>query len=430
MSFDLTTDNNEYSSLISETDSVQSSTVEERKNGKEPGNAARVEPLRGIKVLDISTYITGALASAILSDFGAEVIKVEHPAGDDLRRDPTPVFKYFNRNKKFITLDFHKEEARKIFYKLVADYDVVVENFRPGTLERWGIGYEKLKQINSALIMLRITGFGQNGPYSSKPCFGTLAEAMGGFAYLNGFPDRPPCLPPTGLADTLSALAGANSIVMALYNRDAGKGEGQFIDLALYEEVLLTTFPAILSFLSTGIVPNRRGNSSLNFSPRNAYQTSDGKWVVISAATESTAERIFNAINRTDLLRDSRFSSYKSRLKNSDKLDEIISSWMKVHDFNEVMKTFNEHDATIAPVYDAKQILDDPHFTVRGSLLSVKDKDFGQLIIPNVSPRMQKTPGRIVHTAKGLGEDNDEFYKKNLGFSDSDILRLKQEHII
>jgi crotonobetainyl-CoA:carnitine CoA-transferase CaiB-like acyl-CoA transferase len=379
-------------------------------------------PLEGIKVLDLSSLYAGPLIATTLGDFGAEVVKVEHPRGDDARRwgltkDDVPLWwKVISRNKKLVSLDLHLEEHRAAVRDLARWADVVIENFRPGRLESWGLGYQDLSRDNPGLVMARVTGFGQSGPLSAQPGFGTLAEAFSGFAFVTGQEDGPPTLPPFGLADGVAALAGTYAVMMALYWRDARGGSGQVIDLSLYEPLFSILGPQAVEYQQTGTVQTRHGNRSRRTSPRNTYRTRDERWVALSGGTQQIANRMLAVIGRPELAEDRRFSSAKARLENADELDKLVADWIAAHDLNEVLSRFREIEAPIAPVYSIDQIVQDEQYRARESVVEVPDEDLGTVLMQNVVPRLSLTPGSIRHSGRTrLGADNDAVFKEILG---------------
>lgn len=361
-------------------------------------------PLEGLRVLDLSSLYAGPLIATNLGDFGAEVIKVEHPRGDDARRwglskNGVPLWwKVISRNKRLITLDLHEPEAQQKVRALFRWADVVVENFRPGRLEQWGLGFADLQKVNPRAIMVRVTGFGQTGPRSSQPGFGTLAEAFSGFAYITGQPDGPPTLPPFGLADGVAALAGTYAVMMALYWRDAkGGNQGQYIDLSLYEPLFNILGPQAIEYTQTGTVQQRQGNRSKRTSPRNTYLTKDGHWVALSGGTQQVVDRMYQVIGRPELSQDSRYNNARGRLEHADEIDGWIADWIGTHNLEEVLQRFEEIEAPIAPINSIAQILQDPQYLARQSFLEVPDEDLGSVIMQNVVPRLSLTPGRIQH---------------------------------
>ncbi|EJN58051.1 CaiB/BaiF CoA transferase family protein [Halogranum rubrum] len=394
-------------------------------------------PLAGLVVLEAGSMISGPTVGRLLADFGATVIKIEHPEfGDHIRnfgpkKDGVGLWhKYLSRNKQSITLNISTDSGGAVFEDLVSEADLLVENFRPGTLERWGLGWEHLSDVNPDLVMLRMSGFGQDGPYAERPGFGTLAEAMSGFAYLNGFPDSPPLLPPTGLADNIAALFSTFAVMFALYHRDVNDGGGQYIDTSLIEPIFGLLGPQPLRYDQLGEIESRSGNRSTSSAPRNVYRTGDDRWVAISASAQPLAMRTFDAIDRPDLKDDPRFETNAKRLENVDELDAIIQGWMDEHTREEVLESFEEADATIAPVYNVEDILNDEHYAARESFISVDDEDLGEATVQNVFPKFSKTPGKVDHLGPSLGEHNDDVYRDRLGYDDEMLADLDSEGAI
>lgn len=395
------------------------------------------QPLEGVTVVDAGTMLAAGTAGRLLADFGARVIKVEQPeTGDHLRHFGSQKegvglwWKYLGRNKESVTLDLSTERGQVVFTDLVREGDVLVENFRPGTLEDWNLGWETLSAANPGLVMLRISGFGQTGPYSDRPGFGTLAEAMSGFVYVNGYPDREPLLPPTGLADGIAGVFGALSTMVALFNRDANDGTGQYIDTSLLEPIFSLLGPQPLQYQQLGEVPERTGNRSSSSAPRNVYETADGRYVAIAASVQRIAMRTFDAIGRADLRDDPRFADNESRLANVEELDEIIGGWMADHTREEILDRFEEAEATIAPVYTVADILEDDHYRARGSVVEVPDEQLGDSLVHDVYPRMSETPGTIDHLGPALGADNQSVYGAWLGYDEETLAELRDAGVI
>ncbi|MFK5605881.1 CaiB/BaiF CoA transferase family protein [Haloferax volcanii] len=394
-------------------------------------------PLDGLVVLEAGSMISGPTVGRFMADFGATVIKIEHPAfGDHIRRfgpqkDGVGLWhKYLSRNKQSITLNISTDEGAAVFEDLVGEADLLIENFRPGTLERWNVGWERLSEVNDDLVMLRMSGFGQTGPYSERPGFGTLAEAMSGFAYLNGFPDSPPLLPPTGLADNIAALFSTFAVMFALYHRDVHGGGGQYIDTSLIEPIFGLLGPQPLRYDQLGEIESRSGNRSTSSAPRNVYRTGDDRWVAISASAQPLAERTFDAIGRPDLKDDPRFETNEDRLEHVDELDAIIQDWMDDHSREEVLDAFEAADATLAPVYNVEDILNDEHYAAREAFLTVDDPDLGEAVVQNAFPKFSETPGRVDHLGPSLGEHNDAVYRDRLGYDESVLSDLESEDVI
>ncbi len=392
--------------------------------------------LEGIRILDVSTLFAGPLAATILSDFGADVIKVEHPRGDPVRhhgysKDGVPLWwKMLSRNKRTVTLNLSTAEGQDIMCRLVEDSDVLIENFRPGTLERWNLAPERLQAINPRLVIARVTGFGQFGPYSGRPGFGTLAEAMSGFAHITGDPDGPPTLPPFGLADGITAQATANAILMALYHRDVHGGPGQVLDIAIIEPILTILGPQPIVYDQLGIVQTRTGNRSVNNAPRNTYRTSDGRWVAISTSTQSIAERVMHLVGHPEVIEEPWFASGAERAKHADELDGYVAGWIGDREIDDVIVAFEDAHAAVAPIYDIAQIMEDPQYAALGSIASVDDPDLGTVRMQNVMFRMSDTPGEIRWAGRGLGEDNVEVFGGELNISDEELDVLHEKGVM
>jgi crotonobetainyl-CoA:carnitine CoA-transferase CaiB-like acyl-CoA transferase len=394
------------------------------------------QALQGLRVLDASTLFAGPLAATILGDFGAEVIKIEHPRGDPVRnhgysKDGIPLWwKMLSRNKRTVTLNLSMAQGQSILEELVAGADVLIENFRPGTLERWNLSPRHLLEINPGLVMVRITGFGQFGPYSGRPGFGTLAESMSGFAQITGEPDGPPTLPPFGLADGITAQAAANAILMALYYRDARGGSGQVLDLAIIEPILTILGPQPIVYDQLGIIQTRTGNRSVNNAPRNTYRTADGRWVAVSTSAQTIADRVMYLVGHPEVIDEDWFASGAGRAEHAELLDRYVGGWIAEHDLDDVTRKFEEAEAAVAPVYDISQIMEDPQFEALGSFVSVDDPDLGSVKMQNVMFRMSETPGRIQWAGRGLGEDNHNVYADELGMSDEQLKSLTEEGVL
>lgn len=392
--------------------------------------------LEGIRVLDLSTIYAGPLAAMLLGDFGAEVIKVEHPRGDPLRghgytKDGAGLWwKTVARNKRAITLDLNQSDGQELLRRLVSKSDVLIENFRPGVLERWGLGYDDLQALNPRLVMLRTTGFGQFGPYSKRPGFGTLAESMSGFAHLTGQPDGPPTLPAFGLADGIAGLAGAVAVLMALYHRDARAGAGQVIDLAIIEPILMVLGAQATVYDQLKIVQGRTGNRSPNNAPRNTYQTRDGRWVAISTSADSIAQRTMRVVGHPEVIDEPWFRSGSERAKHAAELDAMVAAWITERDFDEVMHAFEEGGAALAPIYDITQILADPQYRALNTFIRVDDDELGDLLMQNVAYRMSATPGKVRFPGRRIGQDNLAVYGELLGLDSGRLEELKTAGVI
>ena len=395
-------------------------------------------PLQGVRVVDLATLGAGPWLATRLADFGADVVKVERPdGGDPLRQvghadgDVPLWWKAEGRNKRCITVDLKTEDGQAIVERLAAGADVLIENLRPGTLERWGLGYETLSAANPRLIMVRVSGWGQDGPYRDRAGFGTLAEAISGWAHLNGYPDSPPTLPPYALGDAVTALLGSYATMVALYERDVQPGgRGQVIDLAIYESLFSLIAPQVILHDRLGVVPQRVGNAVEYAAPRNVYRTGDGQWIAVVASTQATWERVARAIDRLDLLDDPRFVDNPARSLNREALDAIIADWMAGRTQAEVMETFVRHDATAAPVYDIAQIFRDPHFRAREAIVTVDDDDLGPTQVAGIFPRLSRTPGRIEHLAPAAAGAHTDEVLLELGYSESEVGELRDRGVV
>ncbi len=375
------------------------------------------------------------MAATVLADFGADVIKVEHPKGDPLRyhgyrKDNIPLWwKMLSRNKRTVTLNLSTGEGQEMMTGLIGHADVLIENFRPGTLERWNLGPEILHEINPRLVIARVTGFGQIGPYRDRPGFGTLAEAMSGFAAITGEPDGPPVLPPFGLADGISALSAATAIMIAVYARDRS-GKGQVIDLAIIEPILTVLGPQPIWYDQLGIVQERRGNRSVNNAPRNTYKTKDDRWVAISTSAQSVAERVMHLVGHPEVISEPWFASGAERAKHVDELDAMVGGWIGKHDLEEVVRIFEEAEAAVAPIYDIRDVMQDPQFAALESITTVEDEDLGSVKMQNVLFRLSQTPGGIRWAGRRLGQDNEEVYSELLDLDAKQIAALKEKGVV
>jgi formyl-CoA transferase len=393
--------------------------------------------LEGLRVIDVATLFAGPVIATILADHGADVIKVEHPRGDTLRtlgweRNGVSLWwALAGRNKRCVSLNLSKPQAQEILKKLVVDADVLIENFRPGTMERWGLGYEVLRAVNPRLIMVRTTGFGQTGPYKDRPGFGTLAESMSGFAHISGHPDGPPTLPPFALGDGICALTGVFATMFAIYHRDVkGTGEGQYIDLSIYEPLFWILGPQAIVYDQLGIVQGRTGNRAPFTAPRNAYQAADGRWLGLSGSAQSIAERVMRLVGREELVEEPWFQDHAGRLEHQDELDEAIGSWIADRSTEEVIQAFEEAEAAIAPIYDIADVFEDPQFIARDTITTVDDPRLGPVRIQNVIPRLSETPGRVRFLGPELGAHNREIYIEELGYKETDLDELERAGVI
>ena len=396
------------------------------------------KPLEGLKVVDAATLFAGPLAGTILGDFGADVIKVEHPAKGDPARTHGPSkdgislwWAMLGRNKRTVTLNMGKPEGAEVAKQLLAEADVFIENFRPGTLERWGLGPEVLHAINPRLVIARVTGFGQFGPYSSRPGFGTLAESMSGFASITGWPDGPPTLPPFGLADGISALTCSQAIMTALYERDKpnGSGKGQVIDLAIIEPIVTILGPQPTIYDQTGVIQGRTGNRSVNNAPRNTYKSRDDKWIAISTSAQSIAERVLTLVGHPEVLDEPWFASGAERAKHADLLDGYVGSWIGERDADEVIREFEAAQAAVAQIYTIKEVFEDPQYQALDTITTVEDPDLGPVRMQNVLYRLSETPGGINWTGRKMGADTNEVFAE-LGLTEEQIAGLREAGIV
>jgi len=401
---------------------------------KQPFEPGREGPLRGVRVLDFSRLVAGNMLSLQLADFGAEVVKVESPGRGDTLRDWREAgvsvhWKVYARNKKSITLDLKASEAPGIILDLVSHFDVMIESFRFRYLERLGVGPDTLLEANPKLVLVRVSGFGQTGPYAKRPGFGTLVEAMSGFASRNGFEDREPVLPPLAMADMIAGLSGAMATVIAVRNVEVNGGRGQVIDLSLLESIFLILGPEAAIFKLSRKVRKRVGSASEGTSPRNVYATSDGGWVAISASTQAMTERLFRAIGRDDLNEDPSFKTNTERVKRREEVDAIVGGFIKRRTLADAIRFFEEAQVTAAPVYDIGQFLEDPHVQERGIVVEVPDVDMGEVPMHAIVPRLSGTPGPLRCPAPAVGQHNREIFSR-IGYSEERIAALTQKGII
>lgn len=376
-------------------------------------------PLRGVRVVDLSRLVAGNMLTLQLADFGADVVKVEPQSGDTLRAFKTAgvetFWKVYCRNKRSVCLDFRHEKAPELLRRMIDEADVLVESFRPGVLEQMGLGPAALRETNPRLVVVRISGWGQTGPYRRRPGFGTLVEGYSGFASMNGFQDREPVLPPMFLGDMTAGLYGASAVMTALWEVRVNGGEGQVIDLSLFEPMVSILGPQAANFRLTGKVKVRTGSRSSTTAPRNTYATADDKWVCISTSTHSMAARLFRAIGRDDMNTDPRYSTNVSRLEHVQDVDAIVSGFVGERTLAENLRIFEAAEVTVGPVYDASQLMDDEYVVERGSLIDVPDPDLGYMPMHDVVPRLSGTPGALRRPAPRKGEHTREYLGALLG---------------
>ncbi|MEU0569183.1 CoA transferase [Nonomuraea sp. NPDC005983] len=391
--------------------------------------------LADLRVIDAATLFAGPSAAMMLGDFGADVIKIEHPRrGDPSRGHGASVdgvglwWKTLSRNKRAAAIDLSRAEGQRILRSLAERSDVLIENFRPGTLERWDLAPEDLLELNPRLIVARMTGFGQFGPMASRPGFGTLAEAMSGFASMTGQPDGPPTLPPLALADGIAGLAMSYAIMVALHDRER-TGRGQVIDMAIIEPILGLLGPQMTAYKALGVVAQRTGNRSSSNAPRNTYRTRDGRWLAISTSAQPIAERVVTLVGRPDLVEQPWFGSGRGRVQHVDELDEAVASWIAERDADEVIARFEEAQAAVAPIYDVTDIAKDPQYAALDTFIEVPDEELGAVTMQNVMFRLSDTPGEVRWPGRRLGHDTDEVLGE-LDYAPEEIAGLREDGVI
>lgn len=401
--------------------------------------AADERPLAGVRVLDCATFIAAPTCATILGEFGAEVIKVEQPGvGDPLRRFGTPsprgdsTYCWLSeaRNRTSITLDLAQPDGAALFRRLAAVSDVVCENFRPGTLERWGLGWGDLRAENPGLILLRVSGYGQTGPYRNRPGFARIAHAVGGLSYLAGMPGQTPVTPgSTSLGDYLAGLYSAVGVLVALYHRRKG-GEGQMVDVGLYEAVLRVLDELAPAYIHAGIVRDREGAGTRNACPHGHFPTRDGAWVAIACTTDKMFARLADAMGRPELAEAGVFGHQQRRLAHRETVDRLVAAWTGSLDRDEVMRRCLAAEVPAGPLNSIADIVEDSQVQARGNLIAVGDDDVGTCVIPNVIPRLSATPGRIESLGPALGSGNERIYGDLLGLSAAEITALRQRGVI
>lgn len=395
------------------------------------------KPLSGVRVIDAGNLVAAPFATALLADFGADVIKIEHPKHGDGQRRLGPIkegiplwWKVIARNKRCITLDLSKPEGAAVFKDLARTADLIAENYRPGTLERWGLGFEELSAANPRIILLRISGYGQTGPYKHRPGFGRVAEAMGGLANLIGEPDGPPMTPGYPLGDFITGSFGALAATMALYYRDLRAGTGQVIDLALYEAVFrLLEFDPI-QYDHLGAIHRRVGNRMTHVAPSSTFKTRDGHYVTLAASTQSIWLRLCRAMGQDALTSNPKFVDNPARLKHSEEINALVAQWIAERGRSEVEEAFDRNEVAYSLVYDIEDIFNNEHFRAREMLVRVLDEELGDAIVQNVVPKFSKTPGSVDHLGPRLGEHNEEIYCRELGYSKEKLKKLRAAGVI
>ncbi|MFJ5700009.1 CaiB/BaiF CoA transferase family protein [Arthrobacter sp. NPDC093139] len=393
--------------------------------------------LDGLRVIEAASLVAGPMIGTYFAEYGADVIKVEDPTrGDEIRYwgakkdDHSLMAKTLGRNKRFASLNLREAEGQRLFRELCKDADVVIQNTRPETLKRWGLSYEDLKAVNDQIVVVHVTGFGAGGPKSNDPGFGTLGEAMSGFAQLTGEQDSPPQLPRFMLADYVAATHGAFAAMMGLRHRDR-TGKGQLIDLSLVEPLSRYIEMSTLIFDQLGVNSVRNGNQWEHSVPRNVYRSADHRWVAVSASAQSIAHRVFDAIGRPDLKTNPDFADPANRIRNRNQVDALVQEWASQRSLDEIMNSFEHHQVAAAPVYDAETLLSDEHFSQRAMFVSIQDPDLGAVKVQAPVARMSESPGSVKFLGKSIGADNEAVFLEELLQSDmAEYLRLKSQNII
>ncbi len=396
------------------------------------------ETLEGLKVIELGNFIAGPFASKIFSEFGADVIKIESPEKGDPLREWRHIYegrslwwRLQSRNKKSLTVNMKKEEGQEIVRQLVKEADILIENFKPGTLEKWNLSYEDLKEINPRLIMVRISGYGQTGPYKDKAGFGSVGESMGGIRYVTGHPELPPPRVGISLGDQITAMYAVVGAMFAVYNRDVvGTGEGQMIDVALYESVFSLMEGMLPEYDKFGAIRERQGTSLPGVAPSNTYKCKDGKYIVIGGNGDKIFKRLMNAIGRADLADDERFATNNGRAAEADFLDDVIQEWTGTVDLTEAMKVLDEASVPAGPIYSIEDIVKDPQYQARGMFEEHDLNEKEKIRLPGIIPKMSRTPGKTKWLGPDLGEHNDEVLGKMLGLTPDQIKEYKEKGII
>jgi formyl-CoA transferase len=396
-------------------------------------------PLDGIVVIDCGQVIAGPTLAMILGDFGATVLKIENPIGGDQVRAFGKIAngeslhsKLISRNKKSITINLREVQGQELLKRLIIESkaDVLIESFRPGTLEKWNLSFDDLKSLSPGLILARVSGFGQDGPYKNRPGFGTLAEAMSGFADVTGEADGPPTLPPFALADNVAALYGAIGVLAALRERDTSENfEGQVVDISLLESLTAILGIYFVEYDQLGIIPKRQGNRTAS-APRNTYKTKDGKWIAIAGSTQSITERLFNVMGRKDLLENTKFATNRERVKNVEEMDLLVGNWVSSFNQEEIVKILISSEVAVGPIMNVEDLIIDPQIIFRKSLNKIPDIELKSILMPNPQPKLSRTPGKISQAGPRLGQHTDEVLIQYLKLSNSEIEELRRDSII
>jgi crotonobetainyl-CoA:carnitine CoA-transferase CaiB-like acyl-CoA transferase len=394
-------------------------------------------PLANVRVLDLGTMIAGPMAGTLMSDFGAEVIKIEQPNIGDTLRGVGPFaqgeslwFAVDGRNKKSITLDLRHPEGKRLLCELVAKSDVVIENFRPGTLSKWKLGYDTLSAVNPSIIMLSVSGFGQNGPYAGRAGYDRIGLAFSGVMGLTGYPDRPPVRVGTSIADYSTALMGAYAVMMALYHRDARGGTGQQIDLALYESMFRFSDSLVSAYDQLGLVRQRNGNVHFGAVPGDTFETKDGRYMIVSISSDAMFERMCRAMKRLDLLEEPKYATHALRYESVEELNRIAGGWIKATPVDVVCAALEENGIPFSIVLTIDDMVNDPQYAARQNIATIEHPKLGPLRMPGVVPKLSATPGEIRSAAPTIGEHNDEIYGTLLRLDGKEMQRLAAEGVI
>jgi crotonobetainyl-CoA:carnitine CoA-transferase CaiB-like acyl-CoA transferase len=398
----------------------------------------REKALKGLKVLELGQLIAGPSAGKLFAEFGAEVIKVEEPInGDPLRswrvvENGVSLWWYVQaRNKKSIALDLRREEAQEIVRQLVKEIDILIENFRPGTMEKWGLGYEDLRNINPRIIMVRVTGYGLDGPYRDKPGFGSIGESIGGLRYLTGYPDRPPTRVGISIGDSITALYAVIGAMIAVYHRDVkGTGKGQFIDVALYESVFSFMESMLPEYDRANIIRERSGSTLPGITPSNTYICKDDKYVVIGGNGDGIFKRLMDATGHPEYANDPRFQNNAGRTEHAELIDQVIEKWTKSLTIEEVLHTLDNANVPAGPIYSIEDIVKDPHYNAREMIREIEIAGLGKLKVPGIVPKLSETPGDIYWEGPQLGQHTEEILKDKLNFSEEVLVELEEKGVL
>jgi formyl-CoA transferase len=415
---------------------VSAEPVEASNPERTPLNQPR-GPLTGLRVLDIATMIAAPFSAALLADCGAEVIKVELPGHGDALRNVAPMahnrslyWSVLGRNKYSVTLDLRSPRGRELFLELVKHSDVVLENFRPGTLERWQLDYDALEAVNPNIVLVRVSGYGQDGPYRDKAGFGTPAAAIGGLTYITGFPDRPPLSVPIALADYLAGLFGALGAVMALLDRERHGRGGQWVDVSLYESVFRLLEAVVPAYGKNGLVRERMGNRTGQSSPIGSYATADGRYMVLSVSTDRVWRRMIEAMGHPEWADDPRFASNPARTAHANEVDAAVGGWFARHSAEEAQRILDEAGVPVSPIYSIADIFSDAHYRARQDIVEADDESIGSVPMPAVLPRFSRTPGAVRFPGPRLGAHNEHVYTELLGLSAAELAQLASEGVV